>query len=167
MEAYSMIAENLNMPLVIVGGPGYGIEEISAKYHSLPQNIRKQIIFTGFVTEQDKFTLLKNANALVFPSFYEGLGLPVIEAMACGIPVLTSQKGALVEAGGEAALYVDNPYNVSEISSKLVEIATNTALREKMVTLGYKQAEKFTQGAFNVRMKKVISELKTTKSRKN
>lgn len=154
LDAYSLAYDELNMPLVIVGGQGFGYKEIMAKYKSLSNKVRKNIIFTGFVSEEDKYTLLKHARGFVFPSVYEGIGLPVIEAFSCNLPVLTSRRGALPEAGGDAALYVENPYDVKEIASKMVQLAQDEKLRKELRANARKQIEKFTADKFNSRFKK-------------
>lgn len=162
LDAYATAFDRLHLPLVIVGAPGYGFEDIVDRYESLPDHIRNQVLFTGFVSEEDKFTLFKNARAFVFPSFYEGIGLPVIEAMSYGIPVLTTRKGALPEAAGEAALYVENPYDIPEISEGLVHISNDTVLREKLATLGKDKHKDFSFAKFKEHVSKALSLLERT-----
>lgn len=161
MDAYMKARPKINnMPLVIVGAKGFGYKEIMAHYNDLPDDVRKDIIFTGFISETDKYALLNNARAFVFPSLYEGLGLPVIEAFGSGLPVLTSNKGALPEAGGDAALYVEDPYDTDEVADKIVEIVTDEKLRKKLVAHQTEQIEKFTADKFNDRFKKAINSLR-------
>lgn len=162
-EAYTLAYPNIKIPLVIVGASGYGYKTIMAKYKSLPSHIRDNIIMTGYVSESDKFTLFKYANAFVFPSFYEGIGLQIVEALSYHLPVLTSQVGALVEAAGNAALYVKNPYNVHEIAEGLVRIVNDTALREQLVTAGDKQCIQFTFDKFQDRVTHALDKLKRHK----
>lgn len=156
MDAYAKVRSKINMPLVIVGAKGFGYKDIMAHYDDFPEDVKKDIIFTGFISETDKFALLNNARAFVFPSLYEGLGLPVIEAFASGLPVLTSNKGALPEAGGDAAIYVEDPYNTDEIAEKIFTIVTDEKLRQKLIEHQKEQTAKFTAETFNERFKKAI-----------
>lgn len=87
--------------------------------------------------------LYSSAKALLYPSFYEGFGLPILEAMACGIPVITSDVSSMPEVGGNAAEYV-NPQSVDEIRNKLKEVMEDKQKRETMIKKGFIQAKKFT-----------------------
>lgn len=160
MEAFSLVADEIDMQLVIIGGPGYGFEDIYEHYEALPSDVRERIIFTGYVSEADKYALLNNASAFVFPSIYEGIGLVIFEAMQSGIPVLTSNKGALPEAGGDAVLYVENPYDPEEIAEKIKTIVSDKKLREKLVGNGFKQVKKFTPEKFSQRFNKALETIK-------
>lgn len=159
LDAYTKAYDKLNMPLVIVGGKGFGYKEIMDHYKDLPEHIKNDVIFTGFVSESDKYTLLNNARAFVFPSLYEGIGLPIIEAFASNLPVLTSNRGALPEAGGKAALYVEDPYDVNEIAAGLVRIAHDEELRKTVRSHMSEQSDKFTPEKFNARFKKALESL--------
>jgi glycosyltransferase involved in cell wall biosynthesis len=99
----------------------------------------------GYVTDDDKYALLAGAMALVFPSLYEGFGFPVLEAMHCGTPVITSTTSSLPELAGNAALLVD-PLNVTEIATAMDLIISQISLRYRLRALGYRQVEKFTWG---------------------
>lgn len=158
-DAYIKAYPKINIPLVIVGGKGYGYKEIVAHHKDLPPEIRENIILAGFVSETDKYALLNNARAFVFPSLYEGIGLPIIEAFASGLPVLTSRRGALPEAGGDAALYVENPYDVDEVADAIVKIANDEKLRKDLQAHIKKQVAKFTQDKFTHRFKEALKEL--------
>lgn len=163
LEAYNLISDRVHMPLVLVGGSGYGIDQIHDKYQSLPEHVREKIIFTGYLSEEEKYSLLKNSSAFVFPSIYEGFGLVVIEAMVCGIPVLTTKRGALPESAGNAALYIDNPYDIKEISEKIYKIVTDSKLRKELIISGYEQSKKYSQKNFNNRLKTVLTRLTNVK----
>ena len=159
-EAYALSYEILKIPLVVVGGHGYGIEEILEKYDSLPINIKENIIFTGYVSESDKHTLYKNARSFVLPSVYEGLGLMLLEAFQYHLPVLTVAKGALVESGGKAALYVNDPYDPVEMSKALIKITNDENIRKDLISHMPDQISKFTQEKFDNRMKFALENLK-------
>jgi glycosyltransferase involved in cell wall biosynthesis len=97
----------------------------------------------GFVPDDDLPALYSGAAALVYPSLIEGFGLPVLEAMRCGTPVLTSSTSSLPEVGGEAALYVD-PHNVDGIAAALYKLATQPSLRADLAARGLQRAALFT-----------------------
>ena len=88
----------------------------------------------------DKNALLSGATAFVFPSLYEGFGFPVLEALACGVPVLCSNTSSLPEVAGDAAVLV-NPLEVDDIARGLHEITTNEDLRRTLIERGYRQAQ--------------------------
>ena len=88
----------------------------------------------------DKNALLSGAMAFVFPSLYEGFGFPVLEAMACGVPVLCSNTSSLPEVAGDAAMLV-NPLEVDDIARGLHDITTNDDLRGTLIERGYRQAQ--------------------------
>lgn len=98
--------------------------------------------FLDYVKYQDLPTLINQAIALVFPSLWEGFGLPVLEAMACGTPVITSNLSSLPEVAGEAALLV-NPYNTAEITAAMQAIATEAGLRSHLSKLSLARAQSF------------------------
>jgi glycosyltransferase involved in cell wall biosynthesis len=160
MEAYSLVADKINMPLVLIGSPGYGFEDILKKYKSLPQHIQNNIIFTGYVSELDKYCLLKNATAMIFTTIYEGLGIPVIESMSCGTPVITTRIGGLPEACQDAAKYVDNPYNVAEIADAIVDTVSDGTRRDAMSLKGIELSSEFTEEKFIKRVKEVIDKVR-------
>ena len=95
-----------------------------------------------FVPDEELPLLYKCAICFVLPSLYEGFGLPILEAMKYGCPVITSNVSSMPEAGGDAALYVD-PLDVDDITDKLKKIAGNQKLRGELIEKGIKQASKF------------------------
>jgi glycosyltransferase involved in cell wall biosynthesis len=104
--------------------------------------ITQQVKFLDYVIYSQLPYLLKNAIALVFPSLWEGFGLPVLEAMACGTPVITSNISSLPEVAGDAAILV-NPYNREEITAAMQAIATDAKLRSHLSTLGLIRSSQF------------------------
>lgn len=108
LEAFEFLREHYASPLqwVIAGGTGWKNRSF---YHKLEKSpCRRDIILTGYVDRQDLPVLYSHCEAFVYPSHYEGFGLPVLEAMACGAPVLLGRSSSLPEVGGEAALYFDS-----------------------------------------------------------
>jgi glycosyltransferase involved in cell wall biosynthesis len=102
-----------------------------------------QVIFTGQIREQDKAPLFSAATVFAFPSLYEGFGIPVLEAMACGTPVVTSNLSALPEVAGDAGLLVD-PYNTDAISAGIHTLLEEQPLREELARRGLERAGLFT-----------------------
>lgn len=102
----------------------------------------KLIRAIGFVSDQDLVALYNCATVFTMPSLYEGFGLPVLEAMSCGCPVITTRCGSLPEIAGDAVEYVD-PYNIDNISKKIVRVFEDNTLREKLIIKGFKQAKNF------------------------
>ncbi len=125
-----------NFQLLLAGKPGWYSDQ-------LLQHATDRVKFIGYVDATDKNALLSGATAFVFPSLYEGFGFPVLEAMACGVPVLCSNTSSLPEVAGDAAVLV-NPLEVDDIARGLQEITLNEALRRMLIERGYQQAQKFT-----------------------
>jgi len=129
-----------NYKLVIVGKKGWLFDQIFTQVKLL--KLEKQIIFTGFVTNSQKWSFYKNATALIIPSLYEGFGRPAIEAMKVNCPVITSHIPPLKEVVGKAGLFVD-PQNQKTLVSAMNQILEPT-IRKKLIQLGHTQAEKYT-----------------------
>lgn len=102
----------------------------------------KNIIRIGFVEDKDLISLYNIATVFVMPSTYEGFGLPILEAMACGCPVITSKEGSIPEVAGDAAYYVD-AYNIDSIPEGIRKVFSNADLRKELSEKGIKQAKKF------------------------
>jgi len=141
IEAFSKVYKsNSDLQLVIVGRKGWKYEEIL----SAPEEygVKDSVAFLDFVKDEDLQMLYKGAQCFVWPSLYEGFGLPVLEAMRYGCPVITSNISSLPEAGGDAAVYV-NPENVDDIAEKIKRVLGDKELRESMIKKGYQQVKKF------------------------
>jgi glycosyltransferase involved in cell wall biosynthesis len=128
-------------PLVVVGGRGWGYEDIFLLVSNL--GLEKKIIFTGFIDDREKFNLLRRATVFVYPSLYEGFGIPVLEALSLGVPTITSNVSSMPEVAGDAALLV-NPLDVGQLFAALKDLLGNPSLRQKLSTKGIEQASKFT-----------------------
>lgn len=100
------------------------------------------IIFTGMVSKKDLVSLYNGAKIFIFPSYSEGFGIPVLESMACGTPVITSNIASLPEVAGDAAIYVD-PYKNSTIVSGINKILENPSLEQELIGRGFEQIKKF------------------------
>jgi glycosyltransferase involved in cell wall biosynthesis len=115
----------------------WGVDRELAKIDEF--GVRDMVRFPGYVDDDDLPILYRLAELLVFPSIYEGFGLPVLEAQACGCPVVTSARGGTREASGGAALLVD-PYDTGAITSAIIELLTSAATRRRLITEGYANA---------------------------
>ena len=129
-----------DVKLIIVGKKGFGFTEIKKVIEESP--FRKDIILKGYVSEEEKSELYKNADLFILPSFYEGFGLPVLEAMSYGVPVICSNTSSLPEVAGEAALLI-NPNNPEEIAEAMNKVFSNDNLREEMIKKGFENVKKF------------------------
>lgn len=132
--------ENLN--LVITGNAGWKTEQLRESLARW-QHLARRIIFTGFAAEDDLPGLYGGALAFVFPSIYEGFGLPVLEAMQCGTPVVCSNSSSIPEVAGDAALYFD-PLEKDEISAALLTIYQDERLRRSLAEKALHRATMFT-----------------------
>jgi len=145
--ARAFAASGVDATLVIAGGRvrWFPAEEarVWAAVRALDEPVRSRVVMTGYVSDEDKHVLLAGAEALAYPSLYEGFGFPVIEAMAAGTPVLTSNVSSLPEVAGEDALLVD-PRDEQAIAHGLRRILTDRDLRERLVGPGRARAAGFT-----------------------
>lgn len=141
VHAYKILREKgVTHNLVLAGKPDVGWEHVE-KYIT-EHNLTEHITITGYISEQEKWSLLKNASVFVFPSFFEGFGIPVIEAMAAGTPVVTSNTTCLPEVAGDAALLVD-PTDVSAIAESTYRVLSDDALSNDLIKKGLVQAQKY------------------------
>lgn len=126
--------------LVLAGSLGYGAEEILRDIERSPRRDTIQVL--GYVSDEGLASWYARAAIFAFPSLDEGFGMPVLEAMACGVPVLTSNRSALPEVAGDAAVLVD-PTDVDAIASALKELAEDADLRKKLAERGKTRAAAF------------------------
>ena len=142
MRALVGLPEALSdVQLVVAGGRGWLEGPIYAAVESL--GLRERVKFIGFAADDDLPALYTAVRCLAFPSLYEGFGLPILEAMACGTPVLTSNVSSLVEVAGDAAVLVD-PLSEESLGDGLVRTLSDEALRERLISDGIRQAASFT-----------------------
>jgi glycosyltransferase involved in cell wall biosynthesis len=128
--------------LVLVGTPGWKYDKIMEEV-SKKSWLKDRIIFTGYVPESDLAALYSGALTFVYPSFYEGFGLPPLEAMQCGVPVITSNTSSLPEVVGNAGIMLD-PKDADGLCQSMLEIYNRPLLREKMSLQSLEQAKLFT-----------------------
>jgi glycosyltransferase involved in cell wall biosynthesis len=143
IQAFSLLITNYQSPitLVIAGKKGWLFEKIFKLVKEL--RLEEKVIFTGFITEEEKPYLIAGAKAFVFPSLYEGFGIPILEAMSLGIPVISSKEGSLLEIGGESPFYC-NAYEVSDIAKKMAEVLNlNKSSHDEIIKQGFKNLTRF------------------------
>lgn len=130
--------------LVIGGGKGWLSEGIFEAAETC--GFRSEIVFTGFVADADLPTLYSAADVFVLPSLYEGFGIPVLEAMACGVPVVCSNNSSLPEAAGEAAVLVDTTDSAA-LAAAIACVVEDAGLRTQLQSRGLRQVQRFTWDA--------------------
>lgn len=126
--------------LVLVGQKGWLYKNIFKAIESSP--FKSSILYLDYVADEDVPALMNGADVFAYPSFYEGFGLPVLEAMQCGCPVVTSNVSSLPEVGGKACLYV-HPESADELSEKLLAVIQNKALQNEISEKGIERAKEF------------------------
>lgn len=144
VKAFTHISKQINANLLIVGRKGW------EKELSIPASLEDRIITTGFISDDDMIHILSGAEMLVFPSIYEGFGLPVIEAQRCEVPTIVSNCSSLPEITSQTSMYFD-PYDIDDIGSKIVELYSKPELKESLVVQGLLNSKKFQweETAFN------------------
>ncbi len=143
LAAFGMACD-LGLPpdikLVCTGAPSARMEFVQNAAVSLC--IEPRVVLPGYLTDADLSDVLQNAGGVVFPSLFEGFGLPIIEAMAAGVPVACSDVTSLPEVAGNAALFFD-PGKPSEIAQAMIRLMGDPALRSRLIEIGYRQAAKY------------------------
>ena len=136
IDAYALLSQRLgsNTPEFVFAGAKFGIYD--------RQRHERGLVFLGPVSEAVLVALYRQALALVYPSLYEGFGLPLVEAMALGTPVITSNCSSMPEVTGNAALLVD-PYRTEEITAAIERVIQSSRLRARMKRMGFKRASNF------------------------
>ena len=142
IQAFDLFKKQTNstLKLVICGRFAWQTGAVKAAFDTA--YFKKDIIFTGYVPNEDVPKLTASAFAVVYTSLFEGFGLPILEAMNCDVPVITSNISAMPEVAGDAALLV-NPESVSEIAAAMQTLIENPDLRQNLIERGRIQRKKF------------------------
>ena len=140
IKAIELLPADIDLPLVVVGKGKSYFQKIKKYLQTNP--ILNRIIFTNYIETADLPALYQSAQLFLFPSVYEGFGIPVIEALHSNTPVITSDISSLPEAGGKAAFLV-NPHSIEAISNGMEVVLKDSALRKQMVEQGKKHVQKF------------------------
>lgn len=140
IRAFRSVVSDIEHNLVIAGGKGWLYDEMSVEIERL--NLGDRVRFTGFVQDEDLPGLYRAASCFVFPSLYEGFGLPILEAMACGTPVIASDASSLPEVSGEAALQL-SPSDENAWAAALLRLLTDENLQQRLIQAGLERASRF------------------------
>lgn len=143
VDAFSIMREKhkgIKHKLVLVGAASLGFDEV--KYIIQQFHLDDEVIITGWVPEEDMPYIFNGATAFIFPSFYEGFGMPLLQAMACGTPVIASNMTSIPEIANNAALLFD-PNDKVEMASVMFRIITDRELRDGLIVKGYENVAKF------------------------
>lgn len=154
IQAFDLAKTRGTLPhqLIIAGEQGWKFDRAAAVRGLCHAG---DVRFIGFVPDEEMSALYTAAELFVFPTLYEGFGIPVLEAQTCGTPVLASDCTALPEVGGDGALYAD-PYSPEDISEKLQLLLQEEDLREKLVRVGYENAKRYSWAASAQRLNEII-----------
>ena len=136
-----MRTTDLRPQLVVAGQKGWLTDDLYA--HVEQSEIKNRILFTGYISDEDLASLYSSCTVSVYPSLYEGFGLPPLEAMACGAPVITSRIPVIMETASGAARLVE-PTNLEELTAALVELLTDPKARDHYASVGQQRAAEFT-----------------------
>lgn len=142
IKAFKLLKDSkkVGLKLVIVGRKGWLYEEVFREARS--SGIENDVIFTGYIPKEHLLCLYNGARALIFPSFHEGFGLPILEAMACGCPVVASNISSMPEVCGDAALLVD-PHNIEELADAIGSMLNDAGLRPSFIKKGLERVKRF------------------------
>ena len=163
IEAY--LASGIDLPLVVVGAQAWKNDQelkmlkneaLASQYEG--ERPGPKVKHLEYVSFPQLVNLIRAALAVTFPSLYEGFGLPILESMICGTPVITSNLGSMLEIGGDAAIYVD-PYSTREIKDAMVAVVRNADLRAEKIARGAAVAQRFSPEAYQKRLEGLYSRL--------
>ena len=140
LDAFARIHARVDWDLVLAGAPGWHSDSILR--HAAQLNLGDRLHFPGYVPDGMTAALMHGARFFCFPSLYEGFGLPVLEAQAQGVPVMTSTNSSLPEIAGDAALLVD-PTDVDALAQAMLRLATDEALRARLIAAGHENVARF------------------------
>jgi glycosyltransferase involved in cell wall biosynthesis len=147
-------AQGQDVDLVIAGGRGWLEDPIHETIRA--NHMDEHVVFTGFADDADLPALYSAAACVALPSLYEGFGIPVLEAMACGTPVVTSNISSLPEVAGNAALMI-NPTDLEAMVDAMEQLLTDSALRQTLIQRGYIRAQQFTWEASAQHLRRVYA----------
>jgi len=143
IDAYHQLPDQMRKHYTLVIGAKKNFTYTQLLKQARALDIEERVIFTDWIPEEDLPGILKAADLFVFPSIYEGFGLPILEAMACGTAVITSSVSSLPEIAGDGALYV-NPHNAEELSIAMQVVLTDKRFKNDLIQKGLKQSATFT-----------------------
>lgn len=141
IDAFAKVKKQFpDLKLVIAGKPRLAAEEIATKIGE--SKYKDDILSLGWINQEEQVALLRNARVFAFPSFYEGFGLPIIEAQSCHIPVIASRTASLPEVGGEGALYHEVTSS-DDLAEKMIRVMSDSVLEQDLITKGIENIKRF------------------------
>lgn len=141
LQAFEAFRKDENQAkLVFAGRKKYWDKEMESIFQNMPY--KNDIVFTDFISTEQLNNILSSACALLYPSIYEGFGIPIVEAFACGVPVITSNTSSMPEVGGDAVMLV-NPLSVEEITLAMKSIFYDDNLHKRLILSGKEQLKRF------------------------
>ena len=132
---------------------------IKCKKYISENNLEKRVIFISNLLLEEMAAIYQSAEIMIYPSIFEGFGIPILEALFSKTPVITSKGGCFSEAGGPHSMYV-NPLNEKEIENAIIKISKSQLIKEKMINEGFSYAQKFTDKNIATNLFKVYKDLK-------
>ncbi|KFB88706.1 glycosyl transferase family 1 [Serratia grimesii] len=153
LKAFSLLDESNNIKLKVIGRSA---DNFNKQTYSNTENLNSRVEFLGRVEEQELVKLYQNAVAFVFPSFYEGFGIPPLEAQSCGCPVIASSYASIPEVLDHSVLYFD-PYKIEEIVGAMETIINNDSVRGKLIKLGFENTLRFSWEKSASRVNEIVS----------
>lgn len=142
VQAFARAASSFDLQCVLVGKRGYGFSEIASSIER--QTCRDRYILTGFVSDEELALLYKLADVFVYPSLYEGFGIPLVEAMSSALPIVASRIPASEEVAADAAVYYDDPLDDGALAEKMCEVLSNPTVKSGLGSRGKQRARIFT-----------------------
>lgn len=140
LKAFNIIKEKIPHQLYFTGGYSWRDNEV---FEFIKKNkLEERVIKLGYVSDDELVALYNLADCYLYPSLYEGFGLPILEAQACGCPVITSNVSSCPEVAGEGALLV-NPYNVNEIAEAMIHVVTDGLLKKRIIKAGIENIKNY------------------------
>lgn len=139
LQAFNSIKDKISQDLIITGRDTWGNTGV---YQYIRDNLGNRVKIIGFVPLEDLVILYSCADLYIFPSLFEGFGLPILEAQACGCPVIASTTTSIPEVGGDSIEYF-NPYDIDELARLIVEILNDQGKRQKLIEKGFENIKRF------------------------
>ncbi|HLN19304.1 MAG TPA: glycosyltransferase family 1 protein [Patescibacteria group bacterium] len=156
VDAYEILKDKYKIPhkLILAGKPGFGYDDIKYKI----QNIRywDDVILPGYITEEEKLQLLSSAEIFLFPTSYEGFGLPILEAQSIGTPVVCSRVSSLPEIGNNSVIYCDS-IDSKSIAESMYNLISHAEVRSDIIKKGYENLKRFSWGDCGFKVAKILA----------
>ena len=157
IEAFEIVKSKYQIPhrLILVGKAGYGYEKV--KYQISNSKYQMEIEERGYVSEEEKWQLLQNADVFLFPTLYEGFGIPVLEAQSVGVPVVTSHTSSLPEIAGEGAIFVD-PLSAENIAEGIYRVLTEPDVRSGIIKKAAINVNRFSWASCSEKISQLLTQ---------